>query len=72
MTAQDLIEKLTDSSLTHIDDVIENIQSAIYALEDGAALTYLGVNDDDQGIVEEAHNKLKAQLKRLIATKSAL
>lgn len=53
MTAQDLIDTLL--ALTEGD-----VDAAIAALEDGAALLALGVTD--QELVEEAHEKLSVRI----------
>lgn len=47
-TAQDIIDLIREAGA-------EDDQAIRYALEDGAALLALGVTDEDQEAVEEAH-----------------
>jgi len=47
-TAQDIIEIITNAGA-------EDNESIRFTLEDGAALLSLGVTDEDQETVEEAH-----------------
>ena len=55
MQAQDIIESIrtTTTNLTEIIDV----------LEDGSSLLAIGVTDEDQEAVEEAHAEIKEQIK---------
>jgi len=39
-----------------------DVQTAVYALEDGQYLSDAGYSDDDQSDVEDAHAELKAML----------
>lgn len=52
-TAQDIIDTIREAGA-------EDDQAVLYALEDGAALATLGITDDDQEAVEEAHALVKA------------
>lgn len=48
-----------------IDIVLENsedLQSAVYALEDGEALLFMGFTDADQEAIEGAHDILRERL----------
>lgn len=54
----DLCKELDDSETER-----EFIERALAALEDGAALEAMGITDDDQEAVEEAHFILENQMK---------
>lgn len=60
------VESTMSKSAQEIIDIIkdagaEDDQAIIYALEDGSALAALGITDDDQEGVEEAHDILKSK-----------
>lgn len=54
-TAQDIIDLIREAGA-------EDDKAILAALEDGAALAGLGINDADQEAVEEAHAIIKARL----------
>ncbi|MBZ6064686.1 hypothetical protein LA374_00440 [Aeromonas schubertii] len=58
MTAQDIIETM------RAENPQQSLQGLIYALEDGEYLASIGLGDDDQTAVEDAHSELTAELKR--------
>lgn len=58
MTAQDIIDTMRAKNPDH------SLQEYINALEDGEYLTSIGLGDDDQAAVEDAHAELTADLKR--------
>ena len=51
MNAQQIIEAIRETTT--------DARNILAALEDGAALAALGVTDDDQEAVEEAHDETK-------------
>lgn len=54
-TAQDIIDLAKGAGA-------EDDKAILDALEDGAALTAMGITDADQEAVEEAHDIIKARL----------
>lgn len=58
MTAQEIIETM------RAENPQQSLQGHIYALEDGEYLASIGLGDDDQTAVEDAHTELTAELKR--------
>lgn len=55
MNAEELIAQV-------LEDAENNLDWALYALEDGHYLTSLGLTDDDTEVVEEAHNNIKERI----------
>jgi hypothetical protein len=58
-TATDIIEKLDIDLETA---TAEELQSKIYALEDGEALKVMGLGDDDIPAIEEAYTLIENAL----------
>ncbi len=58
MTAQEIIDTMRAKNPQ------QSLQGYIYALEDGEYLASIGLGDDDQTAVEDAHTELTADLKR--------
>lgn len=58
MTAQEIIETMRAKNPQ------QSLQGHIYALEDGEYLASIGLGDDDQTAVEDAHTELTAELER--------
>lgn len=57
MNANDIITRITDDLGLHADSMTAaDWQRVIDGLEDGEALAALGITDDDQEAVEEAHS----------------
>lgn len=66
MQAQDIIGSLvTDLRLDPISLSIGDCKRIIAGLEDGEALAALGITDDDQEAVEEAHEAMMAAMQDL-------
>lgn len=57
-TANDLIETIA-GNMTEVNKPLKTI---LATLEDGEALVYLGVTDEDQEAVEDAHDVIKTML----------
>jgi hypothetical protein len=55
MNAKEIISQLKD-------EMEFDLHAVAYALEDGAALEAIGLSDDDQEAVEEAHTLIKAEI----------
>jgi len=62
-TATDIIEKLDIDLATATP---EELQSAIYALEDGEALKNLGLNDEDIPAIEKAYTAIEDALAKAL------
>lgn len=66
MQAQDIIGQIVaDLRLDHTSLSVGDCKRIIAGLEDGEALAALGVSDDDQEAVEEAHSAVQAALQDL-------
>jgi len=70
-TAQDIIAILVDDLRTRGDVrpdrlTIDQLNWLVAGIEDGAALVTLGITDDDQEAVEEAHELLKDQRRAVL------
>lgn len=65
MNATDIITLLIDDLGLTVDAMTaDDWQRVLYGLEDGEALAELGLSDDDQEAVEEAHSIAEEKRRR--------
>lgn len=53
---------------SNLEEVKKPLSRILAALEDGGALSYMGATDDDQEMIEEAHDMVSSWIDRGLIT----